>query len=256
MTETEWLAPQREPYLMLEALRHKGSARKRRLYACACCRLVWTQLTDARSRKAIAVAERYADEMASKHELVEAEREARAARDMAWAAYTEAIRARAEAMPEAQRAASYTQSTAQVAMQTAGAATWCCALTGFEPSANVNYYDSVGESAVLEVVELLSEGPGYAVFGFVDPLRDIFGNPYRPVTIDPAWLTPTVVRLAKALNEDDLLVEGALDSVRLAVLADALEEAGCASEEVLSHCRSAGHHVRGCWVVDRLLGKS
>ena len=78
--------------------------------------------------------------------------------------------------------------------------------------------------------------------------RDIFGNPYRPVTVDPAWLTSTVVALAEGIYTD-----GAFD--RLPILADALEEAGCGDPGVLSHCRGGGQHVRGCWVVDMVLKK-
>jgi hypothetical protein len=79
-------------------------------------------------------------------------------------------------------------------------------------------------------------------------LRDILGNPFRPVALDPAWRTPAVLHLARAIYDDR-----AFD--QLPVLADALEEAGCASREVLDHCRSPGPHVRGCWVVDLVLGK-
>jgi hypothetical protein len=82
-------------------------------------------------------------------------------------------------------------------------------------------------------------------------LRDIFGNPFRTVTLDPAWLAwngGTVRKLAQAVYDDR-----AFD--RLPILADALEDAGCTDGEILAHCRSGGEHVRGCWVVDLLLGK-
>jgi hypothetical protein len=79
-------------------------------------------------------------------------------------------------------------------------------------------------------------------------LRDIFGNPFRPVVFDPAWLTPTVVALTNGIYS-----ERAFD--RMPILADALEEAGCDNAEVLLHCRGDGPHVKGCWVVDAVLGK-
>ena len=69
--------------------------------------------------------------------------------------------------------------------------------------------------------------------------------------MDPAWLAwngGTVRKLAEAIYD-----ERAFD--RLPVLADALEEAGCADEGVLRHCRGGGPHVRGCWVIDLILGK-
>jgi hypothetical protein len=88
-----------------------------------------------------------------------------------------------------------------------------------------------------------------------DYLRDIFGNPFRPSAIDSAWLTPDVTSLANAAYEQRCLPSGGLDTDRLAVLADALEEAGCTDGEMLAHLRSPGPHVRGCWAVDLVLGK-
>jgi hypothetical protein len=79
-------------------------------------------------------------------------------------------------------------------------------------------------------------------------LRDIFGNPFRPVNADPVWLTSTVVSLAEGMY-----AERAFD--RLPILADALQDAGCDHPDILSHCRSDSTHVRGCWVVDLILGK-
>ena len=82
-----------------------------------------------------------------------------------------------------------------------------------------------------------------------DFLRDIFGNPFRPIVADANWLTSTVVSLARGIYEDR-----AFD--RMPILADALQDAGCDSEDVLNHCRDANQvHVRGCWVVDLVLGK-
>jgi hypothetical protein len=88
-----------------------------------------------------------------------------------------------------------------------------------------------------------------------DLLRCIFGNPFRPLSHKAAWLTPTVASLAAAAYEERDLSSGYLDAGRLAVLADALEDSGCTDADILAHCRSGGEHVRGCWVVDLLLGK-
>ena len=75
-------------------------------------------------------------------------------------------------------------------------------------------------------------------------VRDVFGYmPFRSVTLNPAWLTSTVQYLSAAIYE-----ERAFD--RLPIMADALEEAGCTSDEILRHCRQGGEHVRGCWVID------
>lgn len=87
-------------------------------------------------------------------------------------------------------------------------------------------------------------------------LRCIFGNPFRSGSFDRAWLTADVASLAQAAYEHRTLPEGSLDTQRLLVLADALEETGCTDEDILSHLREwGGVHVRGCWVLDLLLGK-
>jgi hypothetical protein len=96
-------------------------------------------------------------------------------------------------------------------------------------------------------------GPGEPTFQ-CGALRDVFGNPFRPATIDPAWRTPTVTGLATAAYEERFLPSGELDSARLAVLCDALLDAGCPSDaEALLHLRSPGPHCRGCWALDLLL---
>jgi hypothetical protein len=85
--------------------------------------------------------------------------------------------------------------------------------------------------------------------------RCIFGNPFRPVSLNSAWRTFTVTSLAAGAYEERILPSGELDRVRLAVLADALEEAGCDNADILTHLRGSGPHVRGCWAVDLVLKK-
>ena len=80
-------------------------------------------------------------------------------------------------------------------------------------------------------------------------MHDIFGNPFRPVAFDPAWRTSTAVELARQMYE-------AREFSAMPILADALQDAGCENADVLGHCRGPGPHVRGCWVVDLLLGKA
>ena len=79
-------------------------------------------------------------------------------------------------------------------------------------------------------------------------VRDIFGNPFRPVAFAPAWRTDTVKSLAAQMYESR-------DFSAMPILADALQDAGCDSTDILAHCRSNGPHVRGCWVVDLVLGR-
>ncbi|HUR53245.1 MAG TPA: hypothetical protein VMZ71_03895 [Gemmataceae bacterium] len=76
-------------------------------------------------------------------------------------------------------------------------------------------------------------------------IRDIFGNPFRSVAVDPKRLTSTVVAQAEGIY-----AERAFD--RMPILADALQDAGCDNDDVLNHCRGDGPHARGCWVVDLL----
>jgi hypothetical protein len=79
-------------------------------------------------------------------------------------------------------------------------------------------------------------------------IRCIFGNPFRPVSFSPEWRTDTALTLARQMYESR-------DLYALPILADALQDAGCDSAEILDHCRGPGPHVRGCWVVDLVLGK-
>jgi hypothetical protein len=111
---------------------------------------------------------------------------------------------------------------------------------------------------VREVAHKEAWGGAYrfaCVFAVVDSakhsnlLRDIFGNPFRPITLCSTWRTLNVASLAQTMYADR-----AFD--RLPILADALEDAGCDNADILAHCREPGEHVRGCWVVDLLLGKS
>jgi len=80
-------------------------------------------------------------------------------------------------------------------------------------------------------------------------LRHIVGNPFHPIAVNPSWLSSTVISLTEAIYE-----ERAFE--RMPILADALEDAGCAHQDILDHCRAGGEHCRGCWVVDLALGKS
>ncbi|VTR95758.1 Uncharacterized protein (Fragment) OS=uncultured bacterium PE=4 SV=1 [Gemmata massiliana] len=83
---------------------------------------------------------------------------------------------------------------------------------------------------------------------YCEQLKDIFGNPFRPVSFSPSWRSSTAVSLAAQVYESR-------DFGAMPILADALQDAGCENEDILSHCRGAGPHVRGCWVVDLVLGK-
>jgi hypothetical protein len=82
-----------------------------------------------------------------------------------------------------------------------------------------------------------------------DLLRDVFGNPFRPVPFNPNWRTSSAIALAKTMYD-------ARDFSAMPILSDALQDAGCENTDILAHCRTPGTHVRGCWVVDLVLGKT
>jgi hypothetical protein len=81
-----------------------------------------------------------------------------------------------------------------------------------------------------------------------DLFRDVLGNFFRPLAVEPSWRTAAVAGVAKAIYEDYRFEE-------LPVLGDALEEAGCRNQDLLGHCRQPAQHTRGCWVVDLLLNR-
>jgi hypothetical protein len=217
MTEAEWLACE-DPRPMLEHLRGLASARKLRLFAVACCRSVWRVLADESSRKAVEVAERHADGGASDEELAAAQEAAAAG---LWTRFKDAA-VRATNLG-AGLSARMTLLPVDRAFR-----------LYIQPSDAEDGSNPAGRRALAGVV------------------REVFGNPFRPVSVDPAWLAGdggTVPRLAHAVYG-----ERAFD--RLPDLADALESAGCPDQQLLAHCRGTGPHFRGCWAVDLLLGKS
>ena len=94
-----------------------------------------------------------------------------------------------------------------------------------------------------------ADGRAAAKAGVVSALREVFGDPFRPVTFSTAWRTDTAVSIARQMYDSR-------DFSAMPILADALQDAGCDEEQVLTHCRDAGGmHVRGCWVVDLVLGE-
>lgn len=213
MTESEWLTCA-DPVAMLASTAGKLSARKVRLFACACCRHFMPLSTGEQYEQAIETAEQFADARTSKAAMKRARQSVRA------------IRHNLPNSPDVHA--------------------WWVALWLVEVTNSENAFDGVAP----EMQRLISQGlltakqapPG------ADLLRCILGNPFRPAQIETSWATPKAVALANAFY-DSPTVEG------LPMLADALEYAGCSNEDILSHCRQPGPHVRGCWVVDMVLGR-
>jgi hypothetical protein len=228
MTEGEWLRCN-QIIPLVEYLANRTSDRKLRLFGCACARMVWHLLDHQSSRQAIEVAERFADGRVTQED---------------------ALAAGDEAMARARSIEFGIQSTAA----SAAAST----LRAFVNEHKVSTGYLAARMCAKRAAHVLSRERGDAdPTGGWDPaeedliplLRDICGNPFRPLSADPRWLTSTVVELARGIY-----AERAFD--RLPILADALQDAGCDSADVLDHCRGDGPHVRGCWVVDLVLGKT
>jgi hypothetical protein len=123
--------------------------------------------------------------------------------------------------------------------------------TGFDPTAEVDFSPAL--SAAVTVEEAMSGGdPGGGAIPADGLLRELFGPlRFRHVGTDSAWLRwnhGTVPAIARRVYDERTFHD-------LPILADALEDAGCTDSDILAHCRGQGPHVRGCWVVDLLLGK-
>ncbi len=221
MTEREWLnGSDSGPFL--NYVQANASDRRVRLLAAACCRAL-SDLLDPYDRRAIRAAERYADGEFSQEKLNFAwksvrwsaqsrrrRREGSTARDFAYLALRMAL-------DENPRQFLYDSPQAEIH--------WAL---GYAPHCQPPVELPLDEIALI---------------------RDIFGNPFRPVAFDPAWRTPSAVALAQAIYAERRFAD-------LPILADALEEAGCTSVAILDHCRNGGEHVRGCWAVDLVLDRN
>jgi len=235
-TEDEWLSCNL-PHRMLRLLQGKASDRKARLFEGACLRRLchWPEVEER--RWAVEVLERHAEGGAAPEEVRSAAAALREAREFTtWVmgglwnqAFEEMEDHELEALPTAGRTCeAMSIAVGRLARAAAG----------------------LEEGRPEEELRAPEQGAQ------CDLLRCIFGNPFHPVSLAPAWRTPAVLNLAQAAYDDRLLPSGLLDNTGLAILADALEEAGCDNADILSHCRGPGPHVRGCWPVDLLLGKS
>jgi hypothetical protein len=227
MDEAGWLA-EADPGELLVSLERAGvrCGGKFYLFNAACCRRAWHLLADPRSRGAVGAVEGFADGGVGAGPMR--------------AAYLGAV-------------AAYRGSGGAEAASAAGYAARAC-LPAERASVGL---DSLRCSAdVAWALGRCRDGFLAALPANLRLLREVFGNPFRPVALSPACRTPDVLTLAQAAYEERSLPAGTLEPARLALLADALEDAGCGEVEILGPLRSEGPHVRGCWVIDALLGKS
>jgi hypothetical protein len=228
MTEADWLSCA-SARAMLSYLGYHADERKLRLFTCACWRLRWPDYADPGSARAVAAAERYADGLCPWAEV-------EAAHEAAQASQLQARQALSAASWGTDRAAF------RVAQDRQRAA-WSAELTA---AGGYSY-------AAEQTLRLAQEGATKKQrAGWAELVREVFGNPFRAAAVDPAWLSAgggLVRQVARSIYD-----EGRFGDV--GVLADALEEAGCADPTILDHLRGHGPHVRGCWLIDLVLAKT
>jgi hypothetical protein len=223
MNETEWLTCT-NPAPMLAHLGNRASGRKLRLYACAWGYALWDRLPDERSRQAVNLAERFADGQATAEEL----RLAFIVAEQAW-----------NEIPEVRGNRRVRGNKALLGTDTMR---WAARLASRFASSEWDVHRAQFSGWVENSARK---------FLLANYLRDLFGNPFRPSTLDPGWLTwqgGVIRRLAETIYQDGAFHE-------MSVLGDALEEAGCQCPEILSHCRQGEGHIRGCWLLDMILNR-
>jgi hypothetical protein len=254
MTEAEWRTCA-NPARMLGMLHARwGTATRKgktlnleclRLFACACCRRL-ADLLGEEDRQALAMIEDYArtgqGDLRAIRRIHARERIAEdppsageATRLITWARRlaSSAVWEAAKTKPTSSTTAH--KSTATAAGSLAHARHLLATVGDPPPLGGISWYRVADDELAVQA----------------HLLRDVVGNPFRPATLDPAWLATNdgaIARLAQAID-----AERAHD--RLPILGDALEEAGCADPEILGHCRSPGPHVLGCWVVELALDR-
>jgi hypothetical protein len=241
MTEAEWLACG-DPLPLLESLRGTNADRKLRLFAVACCRrLLQTVRLHPWCLHGIEVAEHFADGKATPDEL----ERVRQYPSPDWC-----LQNAPQFNPDEITASGQPIQVTKIATN----ACW----NAMEPENGVLLADCASTNAAWAATQpgtvMPDDGGASAALLAAEQviqsniLRDIFGNPFRPGAVDPAWVTSTVTALVRRMYESR-------DFSAMPILADALQDAGCDNEDILNHCRGPGPHVRGCWVVDAVLRK-
>ena len=250
MSEIEW-AECTDPRPMMGLLQSCGktSERKCRLFACACVRRIWSLLPESASGDAVEAAERFADGTAEIEQLASAlvglaffprlRSPAGAARMACWHAAFDGLAA--SRLNPAYGSGPYDWGMASQATGLAREAALRQASREVQRSGRP-------ARTIMRAVRVADDQAQ------ADLLRDLIGNPLQQGTAETSWLTPMVIALAQAAYDDRTLPSGYLDSTRVAVLADSLEDAG-ANAGLLAHLRGPGLHVRGCHVVELVVGR-
>jgi hypothetical protein len=256
MTEAERLASN-DPTPMIGFVRDKTSARKLRLLAVAACRRITNHFSDERSRHGVEAAERFADaeidEVQLDHALTAAFEASEATtyadlsddrhhvRHLLAEAARQVSQPPGTLVPQSGRWVPYDGWQSLVSIAEAVGLLHPDSVVQRVPYPEGDLITSSGME--LKIPVSLTEQTAQSFL-----LRDIFGNPFRPVAFDPTWRTDTAVSLARGMYDSRNF--GAMP-----ILADALQDAGCEDEQILTHCRGANQpRVRRCWVCDLVLG--
>jgi hypothetical protein len=268
MTEAEWLTGDAYP-TMLHFVRSRFTVRPARLCMAGFCRQCSSHFSDPRILRLIETAELCADDADAERELNAFQnhwlfsREPRVATSDRWSWLADAIASAHQKLEECRVAGTWDGNRYRSSEAAMAHAVYMAVRE--EP---LEMYVGGAGDAVSYCAELvdrtgvlqLRNTPGQSLFEIdqakdrirlvlANVVRDVFGNPFRPVAFNPAWLNDTAVSLARGMYD-------AREFGAMPILADALQDAGCEDEQVLNHCRDANQvHVRGCWVCDLVLGK-
>jgi len=251
MNEEEWLnCTDLTP--MLEFLQGKVSDRKLRLFCCGCCRTVWDEFDSQFEQRAIDAVERFVDGNATSNELDTFHQHSK---DCLTEATARNEQSEDDGSPESLEIALF-HCRAALIERTIDPFGWATNyLTGTRRAKAASISQWIVDCRYfrnwLAKKRNLTKPARDAMRSLhCRLLRDIVGNPSHHVTFAPAWLTSTVLELTRLMYESR-------DFSAMPILADALQDAGCENDDILSHCRDEKQvHVRGCWVVDLVLGKS
>lgn len=220
MKEADWLTCSRVNIALLNWLRRRGSDRQFYLVAAGCVRQVEANLTSERFRALVPMIERYADGAEDRETLARAHRQA----ENEIQERIQALQLEGLSLARASKRLAADVAATHAALPGGG---WQAACSALWEAVRV------GKRADLWPRQC-------------QLLRDIFGNPFRPVRIEPAWRTSSVLGVAR-----HCYAEQRWDT--MPILADALVDSGCTDADILAHCRQPGPHYRGCWVLDVLL---
>jgi hypothetical protein len=224
MNRRQWLIC-KKPETMLQFLQDRMTHRKLRLFICGYCRRIWPLLNE-KSQKVVEAGERFADSEISNKDRA-------------------ALHKASEMSVPINLAGSALVDNRWLSKQVAAFLKHSTVFAGFRAAFQAD--PNGGLNAIIASKPLQGDERGAQC----DLLRDLFA-PFHTATIDRVllpWNSGTIPKLAQVIYAERCFGD-------LPILADALEEAGCTDAAILDHCRSGGEHVRGCWVVDLILGKS